>query len=97
MIDEISYQVPADVLVAHLQGEAVLLNMDTKRYYRLNETAASIWRALERNERLPGIVNLLCHDFEVSRDEATRETKRVVTDFVRCGLLTPCAGGGGPV
>ena len=39
-----AFEVPPDVLVAHLQGEAVILHMDTKRYYRLNDTAACIWK-----------------------------------------------------
>ena len=37
-----------DVLVAHLAGEAVLLNLADKSYYRLNETAAAIWASLKR-------------------------------------------------
>jgi hypothetical protein len=92
MLQEKSYAIPPDVLVAHLRGEAVLLNMETKRYYRLNDTAASIWRALEAHERVPGIVNLLCQEFEVSQDEARRETDRVVKSLVDRGLLVASAG-----
>ena len=87
MIGDPSYRVPPEVLVAHLQGEAVLLDMDTKRYYRLNDTAASIWRALEECERFPGIVNRLCQEFEVAHDDAQREAERVVSDLVERGLL----------
>jgi hypothetical protein len=88
MDKETSYAVPQEVLAAHLEGEAVLLNMDTKRYYRLNDTAASIWRALEQRERLPGIVGRLCEEFEISHEQAGRETERVVTDLLERGLLS---------
>ena len=40
-----NYTASADVLAAHLPGEAVLLDMETKNYFRLNETAAWIWRS----------------------------------------------------
>ena len=42
------YAVPDEVLTAHLEGEAVLLHMDTKNYFRLNATAALLWKGLER-------------------------------------------------
>ena len=84
---ETSYAVPQDVLVAHLEGEAVLLSMDSKRYYRLNEAAASIWRAVEQRKELRGIIQRLCDEFEVSEAEAGREAERVVTDLLGRGLL----------
>ena len=38
------YTASPEVLAAHLEGEAVLLHMDTKDYFRLNDTAAWVWR-----------------------------------------------------
>ena len=87
-----AYAVPREVLVAHLQGEAVLLHMDSKRYYRLNETAASVWKALEREQALPEIVASLCDEFEVAPDAAQRETERIVADLLERGLLTRSTG-----
>jgi hypothetical protein len=83
----VSYTVPKEVLVAHLQGEAVLLHMDTKRYYRLNDTAACIWKALERQESLSGIVDSLRENFDVPPDEAKREAERVLSDLLELELL----------
>ena len=87
MLRDIAYAVPGDVLVAHLQGEAVVLNMDDKRYYRLNDTAACIWKALERQERLTGIVASLCDEFDVSPEEAAWHAERLVADLLARGLL----------
>jgi hypothetical protein len=41
-VEPTRYTVPEDVLSAHLEGEAVLLNVETKNYYRLNSTASRI-------------------------------------------------------
>src|SRR5581483_4613755 len=81
------YSVPSQVLVAHLEGEAVLLHMDTKRYYRLNDTAAMIWKGLERGDTVSGIAESLCREFDVPADEASREVERVLTDLVERGLV----------
>src|SRR5262249_34144919 len=48
-----------NVLAAHLGDESVLLDLDTKHYFRLNETAAVAWRALEHSLSIEGIIRAL--------------------------------------
>ena len=48
-----THRVPEDVLAAHLDGEAVLLHMDTKNYYRLNATAAHVFRTVMEEQAPP--------------------------------------------
>ena len=86
-----SYTVSNDVLTAHLEDEAVLLHMDTKRYYRLNATAAAIWRGLEQGRTRADLLQELCHRFDVSEAQASPELDRVVLDLVDKGLLKPAA------
>jgi hypothetical protein len=82
------YAIPSQVLVAHLEDEAVLLHMDTKRYYRLNETASRIWKGLEQDEDMTAIVQTLCERFAVAADTARAEVLDIVHDLLNCGLLT---------
>ncbi|HKG93484.1 MAG TPA: PqqD family protein [Gemmatimonadaceae bacterium] len=86
-----SYTVSNDVLTAHLEDEAVLLHMDTKRYYRLNSTAAAIWRGLEQGKTRAQLLEELCRRFDVTAEQAAPELDRVVLDLVDKGLLTPSA------
>ena len=83
-----SHIIPDDVLTAHLEGEAVLLDLQTKSYYRLNATAARIWKGVE--DRLdPGqIVSALVEEFAVERETAQAETERTLRDLHGRGLLT---------
>jgi hypothetical protein len=83
------YAVSKDVLAAHLEGEAVLLHLGTKRYYRLNETAAVIWQGLERGLDLPGIIEGLVRDFAIDAPAAQAEVERVLGDLRDRGLLAP--------
>ena len=68
-----------EVIVAHLDGEAVLLHLGTKRYFRLNDTAAAIWRGVEEGADAPAIVGRLLREFDVPPQEAEREVARVLT------------------
>jgi hypothetical protein len=86
--------VPAEVLAAHLEGEAVLLHMESKSYFRLNETAARVFRGLERGLARDAIVDDLCSAYEVGRDEAESAVDTLLADLAARGLVTPSGGGG---
>lgn len=77
-----------DVLVAHLAGEAVLLNLADKSYYRLNETAATIWASLEKGESRDSILEHLLSRYEVNEDVAREELDRTLSEFAAKGFVT---------
>lgn len=77
-----------EVLTAQLHGEAILLDMRTKRYYRLNATGAMIWKGLEAALPTHEIVDALVQEFEVEPTTARAETERVLDEFRARGLIT---------
>jgi len=70
-----------DVLAAHLAGEAVLLNLEDKSYYRLNETAALVWSMLERGETRDAILERLSNEYEGEKNQIGRELDQVIEEF----------------
>ena len=84
----------ADVLVAHLEGEAVLLDLTSKRYFRLNSTSAAIWRAMEEGKSPSEIVDVLLEGFDVDREMATRAVDDTLTELSERGLLRDTIGDG---
>lgn len=88
------FTVPDDVLAAHLDGEAVLLNMDTKDYYRLNETAAVVFKGLERGLGRDALVDELCANFEVDRADAAGAVDALLAGLVERGLVAPAEDAG---
>ena len=89
MSDMPTHRVPEDVLAAHLDGEAVLLHMNTKNYFRLNATAAHVFRGLERGLGREALLDGLCAEFDVERDTAAGELDRLLNDLAERGLLAP--------
>lgn len=85
-------RIPEDVLTAHLPGEAVLLHLGTKRYYRLNETGAAIWRELEAKAGREHIVSALCERFDVARADAEASVEALLRTLAAQGLLEPEEG-----
>ena len=88
-----THRVPEEVLAAHLEGEAVLLHMDTKNYYRLNATAAAVYKGLERGLGRDALLDDLCAQFDVERGVAAAELDRLLGELAERGLVAPAEGG----
>ncbi len=60
------------------EKEGVLLHLDTKRYYSLNETDAHLWELLEGGQCASELVQALLLTYHITSEEAAE----VVQDFV---------------
>jgi hypothetical protein len=57
--------VPADVLIQELQGESVLLNLRTGRYFGLDEVETRMWTVLTTAEPLRAAYDTLLAEYDV--------------------------------
>ena len=89
--DATRYTPTPEVLAAHLEGEAVLLHMETKDYFRLNDTAAAVWKGLERGLDRGALLGELCERFEVDGDTAARELDRLLDELLARRLISTAA------
>ena len=62
-------------------GEGILVDLNTKRYYQLNETAMIVWRGLEQGKPLNEIVADFTSSYEVEPDRATVSIQRLLDSF----------------
>jgi hypothetical protein len=69
-------------------GEGVLVDLNTKRYYQLNETAMLVWQALEKSQSLDQIALEMTRIYDVSAEHAAASVDRVVKDFQSLQLVT---------
>jgi hypothetical protein len=76
-----------DVLTAHLEGEAVLLHMETKNYHRLNATAALMWKGLERGLSPEAVLDEVLARYDVDRATAAAELDRLLAELGQRGLV----------
>lgn len=59
--------IPDGVLVQELQGESVLLNVNTENYYGLDEVGTRIWAVLSEAPSIAAAVDVLLEEYEVQR------------------------------
>jgi uncharacterized protein (DUF58 family) len=69
-------------------GEGILVDLNTKKYYQLNETAMVVWKALEQGKNVSEIASDITANYEVALDNATRSVERILDNFQTYKLLT---------
>jgi len=68
-------------------GEGILVDLNTKKYYQLNETAMIVWKGLEQGKTISEIVADVISQYEVALDRATHSVQRIVDNFQNYKLV----------
>jgi len=79
-----------DVVFTDLDdGSAVLLHLQTKYYYSLNETGCFLWKLLEGEAGASEeeLVPQLCMAFDVEEDRARNDVREFLRDLQEQGLI----------
>lgn len=67
-------------------GDGVLVDLDTKRYYQLNETAMMVWDGLEKGHTISEIAKTFTSAFDVSPEHAVNSVERILRKFQSLNL-----------
>lgn len=79
---------PEHVVFTELdEAEGVLVDLNAKKYYKLNETAMLVWRALESGKGRVGALEELTAQFDVTRQHAAVSVERLVGELESRGLV----------
>ena len=70
-------------------GEGVLVDLNSKRYYQLNETAMLVWRCLERGLSAAEIVGEMTAHYEVSPEHAAGSLSKLLHSLQTHKLVGP--------
>jgi hypothetical protein len=77
------------VAARKVAGEMVILSADDSSLYVLNGVATALWEAVDGRMTLAAIVDeVICRDYDVDRERATRDIQEVVTALIGHGVLT---------
>jgi hypothetical protein len=76
-----------DVVFRELEGEAVLLNLETGTYFGLDEVGSRIWQFIEQYGSLSTVLDEIEREFDVDRRVAERDLIGLVGQLVSRGLV----------
>jgi len=78
--------VSEDAVFRELDGEAVVLNLETGMYYGLDEVGTSVWRAVDPSGTLRSAVDRVVSTFAVDRGVAEQDVLELAAGLVDKGL-----------
>ena len=79
--------VPAYVLIRHLDGESVLLNLESERYFGLDATGTRMWEVATSEPSIALALEKLQEEYEVEPDTLRDHLTQLLSGLVENGLL----------
>jgi hypothetical protein len=84
-------QVSPDVVFREVDGEAVLLDLASGRYFGLNAVGTRVWSALADGGTIENAIAAIAAEFDAPEAQIAGDVRALVADLVARGLLMPGA------
>lgn len=70
-----------------IDGETIIVNLDTGFYYSVNETATIIWNKLQENNSLKNISHFFLNHYDVEKDTLEKYMTETISVFLKDELI----------
>ena len=77
-----------EVLVQELDGEAVLLNLESERYFGLDDVGTRVWQHLLEHRRLERVCEEMQKEFDVDESRLRSDILQLVEELIDAGIVT---------
>lgn len=84
---ELAYKKNPSVVCTELDGGAILLDLNTKYYYNLNETGLRVWRLLDEVSNISEISQEILAEYDIDKDRAEQSVREIMTAMNNEGLV----------
>jgi len=78
---------PEDVLISNVEGESVLLNLNSERYFGLDEVGTRMLSVLTTSNSIQTAYEALLEEYEVENEALRRDLAELVDRLIDQGLL----------
>jgi Coenzyme PQQ synthesis protein D (PqqD) len=79
-----------DVLISDLQGESVILNVNSQRYYGLDKVGSRFLSLLGNSETIGHAFDALLAEYDVTADELRGDLTNLLLELTDQGLVEIC-------
>jgi hypothetical protein len=78
---------PDRVMMQQVDGDAVLLDIDSGEYFSLNEVGSRVWELCDGTRSVAAIADALCAEYDVPRQTAVGDACELLEGLVGAGLV----------
>ena len=76
-----------DIVAANMDGEVVMMNIETGRYYNLGTMGSVIWAMINETVAVESMVTTLLERYEVTKAQCEADVLKFLNQMSREGLL----------
>ena len=80
-------RVPDDVLISNLQEESVILNLDSERYYGLDDVGTRFLSVLNTSDSIEAAYEKLTREYDVDKEVLRKDLLTLVENLLAQGIL----------
>ena len=80
-------QIPDDVLISNLQDESVILNLDSERYFGLDDVGTRILSVLTTSESIEAAYQKLLREYAVDSEMLRADLLSLIENLVEKGVV----------
>ena len=80
-------RVPDDVLISNLQEESVILNLDSERYYGLDDVGTRFLSVLNTADSIEKAYEKLIQEYDVDEEVLRKDLLTLVENLMEQGLV----------
>lgn len=82
------YTIVSDVLIQEIvDGESVLLNLETESYFGLDKMGRHFWKAITQSESLQKAYDTLMDEYDVDPELLRKDLNELVKKLLEKGLI----------
>jgi len=76
-----------EVLSQEVDGETVLLDLQSENYFGLDEVGTRIWQLLQEKKNLQEVFDALFEEYDVEEQQLEKDMKEHIGKLVETGLI----------
>ena len=80
-------KIPDDVLISKLQEESVILNLDSERYYGLDDVGTRFLSVLTNSDSIEAAYKTLVKEYDVDSEVLRQDLLHLVEELVKQGIV----------
>jgi hypothetical protein len=75
------------VMMQEVEGQSVLLDIDSGEYFSLNEVGGRVWELCDGSRSVAVIAEALCAEYDVPPEMAIADARELLESLVGAGLV----------
>ncbi|GMQ90429.1 MAG: hypothetical protein BMS9Abin10_0806 [Gammaproteobacteria bacterium] len=77
-----------EVMAQELDGETVLLNLESERYFGLDDVGTRVWQHVLEHRRLERVCGEMQKEYDVDESRLRADVLQLVEELLEAGIVT---------